>query len=99
MSVDLLGRKWDSPIVLCPVGSQKAFHPDGEIACSNALQRMHQLMLEQVALAETGMLRRAWGLQAVHLGRKVGHGFARFDDTVEQAGEVHQAGKDDQQRP
>ena len=28
MSVDLLGRKWDCPIVLCPVGSQKAFHPE-----------------------------------------------------------------------
>ena len=32
MSVGLLGVNWDTPIVLCPVGSQKAFHPEGEIA-------------------------------------------------------------------
>src|SRR5678815_4033327 len=28
MSVQMLGVKWDTPIVINPVGSQKAFHPE-----------------------------------------------------------------------
>ena len=36
MSVTLFGTTWDSPIVLAPVGAQKAFHPDGEIASARA---------------------------------------------------------------
>src|SRR6188768_4303407 len=32
MSVELFGSRYSSPIVLCPVGSQKAFHMDGELA-------------------------------------------------------------------
>src|SRR5580658_8557837 len=36
LSVRLLGTTWSSPIVICPVSSQKAFHPDGEIAVARA---------------------------------------------------------------
>jgi isopentenyl diphosphate isomerase/L-lactate dehydrogenase-like FMN-dependent dehydrogenase len=36
MSVSLLGATWDNPIFLCPVGSQRAFHPDGELAVARA---------------------------------------------------------------
>lgn|SRR5574341_155222 len=36
MSVDLLGTRWETPIVICPCGSQKAFHPEGEIATARA---------------------------------------------------------------
>jgi hypothetical protein len=32
MSVHLFGTTWSSPIVISPVSSQKAFHPDGDIA-------------------------------------------------------------------
>src|SRR6185295_8207685 len=32
MSVNLFGTTWNSPIVLDPVGRQRAFHPDGELA-------------------------------------------------------------------
>ena len=35
-SVDLLGVKYDTPIVINPIGSQKAFHPQGEIAVARA---------------------------------------------------------------
>src|SRR5437870_13742542 len=31
MGVRIFGTAWTSPIVLAPVGHQKAFHPDGEI--------------------------------------------------------------------
>ena len=36
MSVNLFGTTWDSPIVIAPVGSQRAFHPDGELATARA---------------------------------------------------------------
>src|SRR5262245_65415814 len=27
-SITLIGTKWETPIFICPVGSQKAFHPE-----------------------------------------------------------------------
>ena len=36
MSVDILGVKYDSPIVLAPVGGQRSFHDDGELAAARA---------------------------------------------------------------
>lgn len=36
MSVDLFGQHWDTPIVLAPVGSQRAFHDEGEMAAARA---------------------------------------------------------------
>ena len=48
--VKLLGREWPSPIVICPVGSQKAFHPDGELATARAARRRdHLQMLSSVS--------------------------------------------------
>jgi isopentenyl diphosphate isomerase/L-lactate dehydrogenase-like FMN-dependent dehydrogenase len=35
-SMEVFGATWKSPIVLAPVSSQKAFHPDGEIAAARA---------------------------------------------------------------
>ena len=36
VSVDLFGTKYETPIVLAPVGSQNAFHPDGELTVARA---------------------------------------------------------------
>ena len=36
MSVELFGTKFNSPIALCPVGSQRAFHPEGEVGAARA---------------------------------------------------------------
>jgi isopentenyl diphosphate isomerase/L-lactate dehydrogenase-like FMN-dependent dehydrogenase len=36
MSVRLFGTTWNSPIVVAPVGAQKAFHPEGEVAVAKA---------------------------------------------------------------
>jgi isopentenyl diphosphate isomerase/L-lactate dehydrogenase-like FMN-dependent dehydrogenase len=36
MSVKLLDRTWPSPIVINPLGSQHAFHPDGELGTARA---------------------------------------------------------------
>ena len=45
MSVDILGRKWPTPIGLAPAGSQKAFHPLGELAVAKAARTRQQLQI------------------------------------------------------
>jgi isopentenyl diphosphate isomerase/L-lactate dehydrogenase-like FMN-dependent dehydrogenase len=45
MSVNLFGTTWDSPIVLDPVGSQRAFHDDGELATARAAQSKKHLQI------------------------------------------------------
>jgi len=45
MSTTVLGTKWSSPIVLSPIGSQKAFHPEGEVAVARAARAKDHLML------------------------------------------------------
>jgi len=50
MSVNLFGTAWDSPIVIDPVGSQRAFHPDGELATARAAKsRKHLQILSTVS--------------------------------------------------
>ncbi len=36
LSVEVLGTKWETPLFICPCGSQKAFHPEGEMATAAA---------------------------------------------------------------
>ncbi len=44
--VELFGAAWETPIFLCPVGNQKAFHPDAEMAVARAAQaKRHQMIL------------------------------------------------------
>lgn len=45
MSVEILGGKWPTPIIIAPVGSQKAFHEDGEIAVARAAKSRNHLQL------------------------------------------------------
>jgi isopentenyl diphosphate isomerase/L-lactate dehydrogenase-like FMN-dependent dehydrogenase len=45
MSTKLFGTSWSSPIVLAPAGSQKAFHPDGEIAVAKAARKQEHLQI------------------------------------------------------
>ncbi len=49
-SVTLYGTKYPTPIVINPVGSQKAFHPQGEVAVARAAKaRDHLQVLSTVA--------------------------------------------------
>lgn len=49
-STELFGITWRTPIILAPVGSQKAFHPEGEIAVARAAgARNHLLILSTAA--------------------------------------------------
>jgi isopentenyl diphosphate isomerase/L-lactate dehydrogenase-like FMN-dependent dehydrogenase len=45
MSVELFGMKYNSPIALCPVGSQRAFHRDGEVGAARAAQAKGHLQI------------------------------------------------------
>ena len=45
MSVELFGARFNSPIVLCPVGSQRAFHRDGEAGAARAAQAKGHLQI------------------------------------------------------
>ena len=44
MSIQLFGRKWDTPIVLCPVAAQKGFHTEGEKGTAKAARAKNHLM-------------------------------------------------------
>src|SRR5688500_19228055 len=44
-TVSLYGTKYPTPIVINPVGSQKAFHPLGEIAVARAAKAKNQLQV------------------------------------------------------
>lgn len=49
-SVELLGTTWPTPIVIAPVGSQRAYHPDGELAVARAAaSRRHLQILSTVS--------------------------------------------------
>ncbi|HEU0082060.1 MAG TPA: alpha-hydroxy acid oxidase [Bradyrhizobium sp.] len=45
MSVSLLGTVCDSPIVIAPAGSNRAFHPDAEIAVAKAARTGNHLQI------------------------------------------------------
>lgn len=52
MSRTIFGTKWSTPIVLSPVGAQRAFHPDGELGVAKAAgAKGHLMMLSTVATA------------------------------------------------
>ncbi|HVS88201.1 MAG TPA: alpha-hydroxy acid oxidase [Candidatus Acidoferrum sp.] len=53
MSVRLFGTSWDSPIVLSPVGSQRAFHPEGEIAVARAARTKGHLQILSTATSSS----------------------------------------------
>src|SRR5437868_15079291 len=45
MSVDILGTRYDSPIVVAPIGGQKSFHEEGEIAVAKAAKVGNHLQI------------------------------------------------------
>src|SRR5437868_10844294 len=45
MSVDILGTKYASPIVLAPVGGQRSFHDDAEAGVARAAQKGDHLQI------------------------------------------------------
>jgi len=61
-STELFGFTWKTPIILAPVGSQKAFHPEGEIAAARAAgARDHLQILSTAATASVEAVAAARG--------------------------------------
>ena len=42
---ELFGESWETPIVLAPAGSQRAFHPEGELASARAAGKQRNLQI------------------------------------------------------
>jgi 4-hydroxymandelate oxidase len=49
MSTEILGVKYDTPIILAPVGGQKSFHAEGEIAAARAAKVGNHLQILSTA--------------------------------------------------
>ncbi|HUP29659.1 MAG TPA: alpha-hydroxy-acid oxidizing protein, partial [Usitatibacter sp.] len=45
MSVDILGTRYPSPIIVAPVGGQRSFHAEGEIATAKAARAGNHAMI------------------------------------------------------
>jgi len=45
MSVELLGVKYPTPIIIAPVGGQRSFHPEGELAVAKAAKAGDHLQI------------------------------------------------------
>ena len=45
LSTEILGTRWETPIVLAPVGSQRAFHAEGEVAVARAAKAKGHLQI------------------------------------------------------
>jgi 4-hydroxymandelate oxidase len=53
MSVDILGTKYDSPIVCAPVGGQRSFHADGEAGVARAAKVGNHLQILSTMTSDT----------------------------------------------
>jgi isopentenyl diphosphate isomerase/L-lactate dehydrogenase-like FMN-dependent dehydrogenase len=49
MSTEILGVRYASPIIVAPVGGQKSFHPEGEIAVARGARPGNHLMILSTA--------------------------------------------------
>jgi 4-hydroxymandelate oxidase len=45
LRINLFGTEWESPIFLCPLGGQKMFHPEGEVATARAARSAKALQI------------------------------------------------------
>ncbi len=62
MSTEIFGRRWETPIVIQPCGSQKAVHPEGEVAVARAARaRGHLQMLSTVTTSSVEEVNEARG--------------------------------------
>jgi isopentenyl diphosphate isomerase/L-lactate dehydrogenase-like FMN-dependent dehydrogenase len=49
LSIELFGTAWETPIVIAPVGNQKAFHPEGELPVARAARAKRTLQILSTA--------------------------------------------------
>ncbi|MCX2743362.1 alpha-hydroxy acid oxidase [Mangrovivirga sp. M17] len=91
MSTEVLGEQWSSPIIICPCGSQRAFHEEGEEATSRAAgKEKHQMMLSTVANTSIEKVNELKGSPAWYQL----YPSSDFDDTLAIIKRVEKAGCD-----
>jgi 4-hydroxymandelate oxidase len=62
MSVTLFGKTWETPLFVCPCGSQRAYRPEGELATARAARaRRHLMLLSTVTTAAVEDVNREYG--------------------------------------
>ena len=50
LGVEVFGERWETPLFICPVGGQRAFDPEGELATARAAKaRRHKMILSNVS--------------------------------------------------
>ena len=101
MSTDILGVRYDTPIVLAPVGSQRAYSPTGEEAVARAAKVGNHLMILstqattslEVVMAERGApicyqlyATNKWDVTRAHLARAERAGCLAVAVTVDRNG-------------
>ncbi|HET8548180.1 MAG TPA: alpha-hydroxy acid oxidase [Bryobacteraceae bacterium] len=60
-TVELFGRRYPSPVILAPIGSQRAFHAEGELAVARAARvKAHQMILSTVTSHHVRDVARAY---------------------------------------
>ena len=53
-STEVFGAKWETPLFICPVGGQRAFHNQGEMAVARAAKaKRHTMILSNVSTYST----------------------------------------------
>ena len=45
LRTEVFGATWETPIFVCPVGGQRAFHPEGELATARAARAKRHTMI------------------------------------------------------
>lgn len=62
MRVSLFGQTWETPLFVCPCGSQRGFHPQGELATARAARaRRHLMLLSTVTTTAVEDVNREYG--------------------------------------
>src|SRR5579863_4562315 len=52
-TVELFGTTWQTPIFLCPVGGQKAYNPEGEVAVARAAKTKKTMQVLSTATSSS----------------------------------------------
>jgi len=89
LSTEVFGATWDTPIFVCPVGGQQAFHADGELGTARAARaRRHAMVLSSVTSYPLEEVAKALGTPPwyqLYMPRK-------WDDTEKLVKRVEDAG-------
>ncbi|MBI4887874.1 MAG: alpha-hydroxy-acid oxidizing protein [Acidobacteria bacterium] len=89
LATDVFGVRWETPLFICPVGGQRAFHADGELATARAAKaRRHTMILSNVSTYSVEEVAKTLGTppwQQLYMPLK-------WDETVKMVKRIEDAG-------